>query len=68
MENPYLMKNIFANKDGIYNLIASNLFTLPKINAKRFGLYSFSFRNSHLWNQPPDQIKYETSVNHLRMD
>ena len=31
-------------------------------NTKRFGFYCFSFRASHLRNQPPDQIKYETSV------
>ena len=49
-------------KDVIYNLRTSNLLTLPKINTKRFGLYSFSFRASYLWNQLPDHIKHETSV------
>ena len=49
-------------KDVIYNLRTSNLLTLPKINAKRFGIHSFSYRASHLWNQLPDHIKYETSV------
>ena len=52
------MKSIFTKKDVIYNLRTSNLLTLPKINTKRFGLYSFSFRASHLWNQK----KHETSV------
>ena len=61
-ENPYFMKSIFTKKDVIYNLRTSNLLTLTKINTKRFGLYSFSFRSSHLWNQLPDHIKYETSV------
>ena len=61
-ENPYFMKSVFTKKDVIYNLRTSNLLTLPKINTKRFSLYSFSFRASHLWNQLPDHIKYETSV------
>ena len=61
-ENPYFMKSIFTKKDVIYNLRTSNLLTLPKINTKRFGLYSFSFHPSHLWNQLHHHIKYETSV------
>ena len=60
--NPYFMKSIFTKKDVTYNLRTSNLLTLPKINSKRFGLYSFSFRASHLWNQLPDHVKHETSV------
>ena len=48
------MKSIFTKKDVIYNRRTSNLLTLPKINTKRFGLYSFGFRSSHLRNQPPD--------------
>ena len=62
-ENPYFMKSIFTKKDVIYNLRTSNLLTLPKINTKRLGFYYFSFRASHSWNQLPDHIKYETSVN-----
>ena len=46
-EDPYFMKNIFHEK-RMYNLRTSNLLTLPKINTKRFSLYSFSFRASHL--------------------
>ena len=61
-ENPYLIKSIFTRKDVIYYLRTSNLLTLPKINTKRFGLYSFSFGASHLWNQLLDHMKYETSV------
>ena len=61
-ENPYFMKSIFAKKDVLYNLRTSNLLTLPKINTKRFGLYFFSFRATHLWNQLPDHIKHETSI------
>ena len=56
------MKSIFAKKDVKYNLRTSNLLTLPKINTKRFGLYSFSFLAIHLWNQLPDHVKYETST------
>ena len=55
--NTYFMKSIFTKKDVIYNLRTSNLLTLPKINTKRFGLYFFSFRASHLWSQLPDHIK-----------
>ena len=61
-ENTYFMKSIFTKKDLIYNLRTSNLLTLSNINTKRFGLYFFSFRASHLWNQLPDHVKYETTV------
>ena len=62
-ENPYFMKSIFTKKDIIYNL-SKNIKSLnPTQNkCRRFGFYSFSFRVSHLWNQLPDHIKYETSV------
>ena len=61
-ENLYFMKSIFTRKDVIYSLRTSNLLTLSTVNIKRFGLYSFSVCASHLWNQLPDQIKYEISV------
>ena len=61
-ENPYFMKSIFTKVDVICSLRTSNLLTLPKINTKSFGLYSFSFCASYLWNQLPDHVKYEVSV------
>ena len=68
-ENPYFMKSIFTKNDVIYNLRTSNLLTLPKINTKRVVAHSFSFRRSHLSNQLPDHIKYETSVkNKIRIN
>ena len=65
-ENPYVMKSIFTKKDEICYLRTSNLLTLPKINPRRVGLYSFSFRASHLWNQIFDHMKYETSVKGIK--
>ena len=59
-ENPYFMKSIFTKNDVIYNLRTPNLSTLTKINTRRFHLFSFSFRTSHLWNQLPNDIKSET--------
>ena len=56
------MKSIFTRKDVIYYLRTSKLLTLPKVNTKRFGLYSFSLRASHVWNRLLDHMKYETSV------
>ena len=56
------MKSIFTKKDVVYNLRTSSPLTLPKINIKRIGFYSFSFRASHVWNQLLDHIKDETSV------
>ena len=48
-ENPYFMKSTFTRK-GLQSK-NNKLLTVPKINPKKFGLYSFSFRVSHLWNQ-----------------
>ena len=47
-ENPYFIKSMFAKKDAIHSLGTSNSLTLIKINTKRYDLYSFSFRASHL--------------------
>ena len=61
-ENPHFMKDIFIQKEVRYNLRISNLLALPKTNTKKFGLYSFGFRASQLWNQLPDHIKNEIST------
>ena len=61
-ENPHFMKDIFIQKEVRYNLRISNLLALPKTNTKKFGLYSFGFRASQLWNQLPDHIKNEVST------
>ena len=46
------MKSIFTKKDKIYIILYNtlNFLTLPKINTKRFGFYSFSFRATQLRN------------------
>ena len=52
----------------MYNLRTLNHLTLPKINAKSFGLYSSCFRVIQLWNQLPDHTKNETSVRALLVE
>ena len=48
-ENPYFYEKHFHEKRC-------------NVQSKRFGVYSISLHASHLWNQLPDHIKYETSV------
>ena len=44
-------------KDSRHNLVTLNILSLPKINTKKFALYSSSFHVSHLWNQLPERMK-----------
>ena len=64
-----ILRKPFSRKKIKYTIYYTlNFLTLPKINTKRFGFYSFSFRASQLWNQLPDHIKYGTSVKVLRIN
>ena len=56
-ENPSFMSDVFIKKDVNYSLRMSNLLTLPSTKTVRYGLNTFSFRASILWNSLPDIFK-----------
>ena len=61
-ENTYVMKKIVTKKRIFKQKKEHFLLTLPKINTKKFGFYSFSFLVSHLWNQLHDQINTKQQI------
>jgi hypothetical protein len=52
---PPLLQNIFEHKQVHYNLRISNLLNVP--NYCTYGLKSFLYRGSLIWNNTPDLIK-----------
>ena len=56
------MQEIYATKKIKFNFRNKDLMSLPKANSQRFGTQSFLFRGSLLWNQIPEKIKLESSI------
>jgi len=60
--NPSFMKSFFVPKPTRYNLRDTNLLALPLTNSIRYGMQSFNFRGSLLWNSLPAEIKLTDSI------
>ena len=58
---------IFDNKkDVTYNLRHKNQNVIPRVNTTQYGLQSFKYYTSHLWNQIPNDIKEVESINRFK--
>ena len=55
--SPPIMQELFKKKTLPYNLRINNLLTIEKAKTSRFGIESFVFRGSLLWNALPDDLK-----------
>ena len=55
--NPPFMHNMLEEKNVNYNLRNDSLVLVPKVNTTNYGLHSFRFYASHLWNILPNHIK-----------
>ena len=55
--NPAYIWEFFVEKDMPYNLRTKVLCRLPQVQTNRYGLDSFSFRGSLLWNTLTDEVK-----------
>ena len=64
--NPPFLNGIIKPKETYINLRISNLLTLPKVSTKSWGLHSFVYRGSRLWNSLPDDIKESETVNSFK--
>ena len=60
--NPEFMQQVYASKTIKFNLRNKVLMSIPKATSQRFGTQSFLFRGSLLWNQIPESIKLEPSI------
>ena len=59
---------IFLKKDVNYNLRTTELYKLPSVSSKRYGLNSLSFRGSLLWNTIDDEIKLSPSLEKFKKE
>ena len=54
---PAYMKDMFSLRSSSYNLRGNNILSLRKPRTTSYGLNSFSFFSSKLWNTLPDSIR-----------
>ena len=54
------------SKQTTYNLRYKEQNVIPKVNTTHFGLYSFRYFSSHVWNQIPNDIKFVKSLNQFK--
>ena len=66
--NPKFMQQIYATKKIKFNFRNKVLMSIPKASSVRFGTQSFLFRGSLLWNQIPEKIKLESSVESFKSE
>ena len=64
--NPTFMQQIFQTKEIKFDLRNKVLMSLPEATSQRFGTQSFVFRGSLLWNQIPENIKVEKSIDSFK--
>ena len=60
--NPEFMKQVFKQKECVYNLRNKNLLTLPPTRTATFGIRSISFKGSLIWNMIPNSFKEAKST------
>ena len=59
--------NIFNNTKMMkYNLRKKDLNVIPKVNTTHYGLWSFRYLSSHMWNQLPDEIKSSKDIHQFK--
>ena len=51
------MKNIFTERDVLYNLRSKNHLQLPTIRTAKYGMENIQYIGHHLWASIPDEIK-----------
>ena len=60
--NPAFMWELLKVKELVYKFRTQKLLTLPSTKTKTYGLRSFTYRGSILWNYLPDSIKGSKSL------
>ena len=64
--NPPFLNDIIKRKETSINLRIKNLLILPQALTKSWGLHSFVYRGSRLWNSFPDDIKDSETLNSFK--
>ena len=67
-ESPAILHDIFTIDNCHHNLRINNRLKLPKTNSLTYGLQSFSYRGSSIWNSLPDIYKNCTCSSVLKTE
>ncbi len=54
---PIYIRDLFEEKDKIYNLRSTVSLKQPKFNKVTYGLNSFRYKGAKIWNDLPNKIK-----------
>ena len=72
---PVYIKNLLNVKDITYNLRGQHLLNVPRVNTTTYGLHSFRYFASKLWNSLPNSLRtapttnaFKLAVNQIKFD
>ena len=72
---PVYIKNLLNVKDITYNLRGQHLVNVPRVNTTTYGLHSFRYFASKLWNSLPNSLRtapttnaFKLAVNQIKFD
>ncbi len=54
---PIYIRDLFEEKDKIYNLRSTVSLKQPKCNTVTYGMNSFRYKSAKIWNDLPNKIK-----------
>ncbi len=57
VSTPIYIRDLFGEKDKIYNLRSAVSLKQPKCNTVTYGLNSFRYKGAKIWNDLPNKIK-----------
>ena len=64
---PVYIKNLLNVKDTTYNLRGQHLLNVPKVNTTTYGLHSFRYSASKLWNSLPNSLRTAPTTNAFKL-
>ena len=72
---PVYIKNLLNVKDTTYNLRGQHLLNVPRVTTTTYGLHSFRYFASKLWNSLPNSLRtapmtnaFKLAVNQIKFD
>ena len=64
--NPLFMHDLIRRKNIKYELRRKYILDVPNVNTKAFGLHSFRYLGSHVWNLLPNDLKSARNVTQFK--
>ena len=64
---PVYIKNLLNVKDVTYNLRGQHLLNVPRVNTTTYGLHSFHYFASKLWNSLPNSLRTAPTTNAFKL-